>query len=127
MRTRTAEVEILDDVGLVPGMFARLTLKLKTEKETVVAPLEAVIVTPKGLRIAYVLEDGKAVQRKITTGIESGGRVQILSGVKPGEQLVVAGNEKLKDGIEVRLSGEKKPGSETAPPKGSPDKGGSGK
>jgi RND family efflux transporter MFP subunit len=127
MRTRTAEVEILDGVAMVPGMFARLTLKFKTEKDTVVVPSEAVIVTPKGLRVAYVVEGGKAVQRRISTGIEGGGKIQVISGLKPGEQLVVAGNEKLKDGTEVRLPGEKKPGSEKTKPKGSPDKGGSAK
>ena len=51
-------------------MFARLNLNLKTETDTVVVPSEAVIVTPKGLRVAYVIQDGKAVQRKIKTGLE---------------------------------------------------------
>ena len=108
MRTRTAEVEVVDTVDLVPGMFARLNLTLKSEKDTIAVPSEAVIVTPKGLRVAYVVEDGKAQQRKITTGIEGGGKIQILSGIKAGDQIVVAGNEKLKDGIEVRLPGLKK-------------------
>jgi multidrug efflux pump subunit AcrA (membrane-fusion protein) len=100
---------------------------LKTEKDTVVVPSEAVIVTPKGFRVAYVVQDGKAVQRKISTGIEGGGKVQVLSGIKPGEQLVVAGNEKLKDGVEVRLPGDPKPGSEKPKSKGSPGTGGSAK
>ena len=107
-RTRTAEVEVVDAVDLVPGMFARLNLTLKSEKDTIAVPSEAVIVTPKGLRVAYVVEDGKAQQRKITTGIEGGGKIQILSGIKAGDQIVVAGNEKLKDGVEVRLPGAEK-------------------
>jgi RND family efflux transporter MFP subunit len=127
MRTRTAEVEVTDNVALIPGMFARLSLKLKSEKEAVVVPSEAAIVTPKGLRVAYVIEDGKAMQRKIATGIEGEGKIQILSGIKPGEQIVVAGNEKLKDGLEIRLQGEQKQGSDKSKTKGSSDKGGSGK
>jgi membrane fusion protein, multidrug efflux system len=127
MRTRTVEVEVTDKVDLVPGMFARLGLILKSEKDTVVVPTEAVIVTPKGFRVAYVVEEGKALQRKIATGIEDGSKVQVLSGIRSGEQIVVAGNEKLKDGVEVRLQGEQKPGSGKSNPKGTPDEGGSAK
>jgi len=127
MRTRVAEVEVLDKVKLVPGMFARLSLKLRSEQDALVVPSEAVIVTPKGLRVAYVVEDGKAVQRKVETGIEGGGKVQILCCVKPGQQIVVAGNEKLKDGVEVRLQGDKKQGKEESEAKGDAAKGGAGK
>lgn len=105
MRTRTTEVELLDNVGLVPGMFARLILTLKSETNVVVVPSEAVTITPTGFRVAYIIEDGKALQRKVTTGVEASGKVQILSGIKPGDQVVVAGNEKLKDGLEIRLQG----------------------
>jgi len=127
MRTRTAEVEVLDEAKLVPGMFARLSLKLRSQKDAIVVPSEAVIVTPKGSRVAYVVEEGKAVQRKVDTGIEGGGKVQILSGVQPGQQIVVAGNEKLKDGVEVRLQGDQKQGPEKSKSKGDADKGGAGK
>jgi RND family efflux transporter MFP subunit len=103
MRTQTAEVELLDPAKLVPGMFARLAAALRTETGTAVVPGEAVIVTPKGDRVAYVIQDDRAHRREISTGLESKGRVQVLSGLKPGEQVVVAGNEKLKDGTKVRL------------------------
>jgi len=110
MRTRTVEIEIVDAVELVPGMFARLSLALKSEKNTIAVPSEAVIVTPNGLTVAYVVEDGKARQRKITTGIEGGGKIQILSGINAGDQVVIAGNEKLKDGLEIRLQAAGTPG-----------------
>ncbi|MFH0821348.1 MAG: efflux RND transporter periplasmic adaptor subunit [Pseudomonadota bacterium] len=126
MRTRIAEVQVTDKVDLVPGMFARLNLALRSERDAVVVPSDAVIVTPKGLRVAYVIQDDKAIQRKVTTGIESGGKTQILSGVKPGERIVVAGNEKLKDGTEVRMPPDKKP-SEEGGAKGASDRGGAGK
>ncbi len=102
-RTRTVEAELDETVALVPGMFARVRLPLRTVKDAVVVPADAVIVTPKGGRVAYVIEEGKAVQRKVVTGIEEGGKVQIVSGLKAGETLVVAGNERLKDGAAVRV------------------------
>ena len=109
MRTRTVEVEVIEPVALVPGMFARARLPLQTVKDAVVVSADAVIVTPKGGRVAYVIEDGKAIQRKIVLGIEEGGKVQIVSGLKPGETLVIAGNEKLKDGVAVRVPETGKP------------------
>jgi RND family efflux transporter MFP subunit len=127
MRTRTAEVQVIDPVALVPGMFARLSLILKSEKNTLVVPSDAVVVTPKGLRVAYVVEDGKAQQQKITTGIEGGGKIQILSGIKEGDQIVVAGNEKLKDGMEIRLPGGEKKGPEQPKPQEGKDKGAAGR
>ena len=120
MRTRTAEVEIQDPIKLTPGMFARLTLNLKTVTDTVVVPSEAVIVTPKGLRIAYTIQDGKAVQRKIKTGLENKKQIQVLEGLNAGDALVVAGNEKLKDGLEIRVPQPDKPKSDSP---GSPQKG----
>jgi membrane fusion protein (multidrug efflux system) len=118
MRTRTAEVEITDPVDLVPGMFARLSLILHSETDTISVPSEAVIVTPKGARVAYVVVDGKAQQRKVQTGIEGAGKIQIVSGIKAGDQIVIAGNEKLRDGLEIRLQADGKGGK--AAPTGQP-------
>ena len=120
MRTRTVEVEIQDPIKLTPGMFARLTLNLKTVTDTVVVPSEAVIVTPKGLRVAYTIQDGKAVQHKIKTGLENKKQIQVIEGLNVGDALVVAGNEKLKDGLEIRLPQPDKAKSDSP---GSPQKG----
>jgi len=87
-------------------MFARLKLPLQTVAEATVVPREAIIVTPNGDRIAFVFKDGKALRRKLETGIEGDGRVQIITGLQPGEKVVVAGNEKLRDGMEVKAQGE---------------------
>jgi len=103
MRTRTAEAVLDDPVHLIPGMFARIEVILHSVPEAVTVPSQAVIVTPRGEHIAFVLEDGKAVRRKVETGIEKEGRVQIVKGIQTGEQVIVSGNEKLKDGVEVQV------------------------
>jgi len=105
-RTRTVEAKLDYPIALIPGMFARLKLPLQTVTAATVVPREAVIVTPNGERIAFVLKEGKALRRKLETGIEGDGRVQILTGLQPGEQVVVAGNEKLREGMEVKVQGE---------------------
>lgn len=110
LRTRTIELAVGDDAALAPGMFGRVLLILESAADAVTVPVQAVITTPTGAQVAFVAADGKAVQRKVQTGIEEGGRVQILSGLQPGEKVIVAGQEKLKDGAEIRLPGPPKGG-----------------
>jgi membrane fusion protein (multidrug efflux system) len=105
MRTRTAEAVLDGPVDLIPGMFARIEVLLQSVPEAVTVPSETVIVTPKGDRIAFVVLDGKAVRKKVETGIEKDGRVQITKGIQPGDQVIVSGNEKLKEGAEVQARG----------------------
>ena len=104
-RTRTVEAELDYPLALIPGMFARLKLPLQTVANAIVVPREAVLVTPNGERIAFVLKDGKALRRKLETGIEGEGLVEVTSGLQPGDKVVVAGNEKLRDGMEVKAQG----------------------
>jgi membrane fusion protein (multidrug efflux system) len=116
MRTRTVELTLDGPAALMPGMFARVRLVIESVPGALVIPREAVTVTPAGGQVVFVVEDGKAAQRRVTTGIEEAGQVQILSGLKTGEKVVVAGHEKLKDGAAVRLpEGGKSP---VAPDKG---------
>lgn len=103
-RTRTIEIDIIQKVSLLPGMFARLTLKLETVASAVIIPVEGIMITPEGRQVIFVIKEGKAVQREVVTGIEEGKRIQIIDGVEPGEEVVVAGNETLKNGREVRQS-----------------------
>ena len=105
MRTRTAEVKLDYPVALIPGMFARLQVVIETATDAVVVPGDAVLVLPNGEKVAFILKDGKAQRRVVQTGLEAGGKVQIVSGVQPGETVVTAGNEKLKDGMEVKAQG----------------------
>ncbi len=105
MRTRTAEVTLDYPVALIPGMFARLQVVMETVAEAVAVPGDAVLIMPNGEKVAFALKDGKAQRRVVKTGLETGGQVQIVSGVQPGETVITAGNEKLKDGMEVKVQG----------------------
>jgi len=84
-------------------------IKEKDELDRVIKLVDAgaVQVLANGDHVAYVIENGKAVLRKVETGIESNGAVAILQGVRKAEQVVVAGNETLKNGTEVTLIEEK--------------------
>ncbi len=119
MRTRTIEITIKEPVDLLPGMFGRLQLILESIADARIIPARALLVTPGGDHVVFIVENEKAFQRRIKTGIEEKGRLQILSGVSPGEQMIVSGQEKLKDGAPIRLPG--KP-SESNTKSGSSDK-----
>jgi membrane fusion protein (multidrug efflux system) len=108
MRTRTVEAVIEDSVNPVPHTFARLTLELQAAENVIVVPIEAIRATPKGGRVLFVIKEGRAVRRKVKLGIEGKKRVQVISGLEPGEQVVIAGNERLKDGVPVRIAGKGK-------------------
>ena len=51
----------------------------------------------------YVVEDGKAVQKNVVTGIEQEKTIEIISGVKPGEKVVVTGQNRIREGIPVKI------------------------
>jgi membrane fusion protein (multidrug efflux system) len=105
MRTRTIELTVQEPVELVPGMFGRVRLIIESVSDAVTVPVQAIIISPVGAQVAFVAAEGNAVQRKVQTGIEESGRVQILSGLTPGEKVIVSGQERLKDGAEIRLPG----------------------
>jgi membrane fusion protein (multidrug efflux system) len=103
------EITLDKPIDLLPGMFARLKVLLKNIDDAVVVPLEALVTTPKG-QVVFVVEDGKAIARAVKTGIEADNRIQMVSGVQPGDKVIVAGNEKLKNGVEISLAMDEKSG-----------------
>jgi len=104
-RTRIVEARILDPgtnpVDLVPGLFARVSVKAPEGRSGVLVPEKALVTTPRGETVLFIVEDGTARVRSVTTGLEEGRLVQILDGVAAGESVVVAGNENLTDGAVV--------------------------
>jgi membrane fusion protein (multidrug efflux system) len=106
--TRIVEGTIAGDVVLVPGMFARLEVTLSSVPEAVAVPRESVLRQGDTETVVFVIKPGGLVERRLVkTGIEDAGRVQIVAGVKPGEQVAVAGHARLRDGMKVRLTNER--------------------
>ncbi len=102
-RTRTVEAEIIDPANIAPNMFARVQLEMARANNTLLIPAEAILITSAGDKMVYVIEDGMAISRTIHTGIEDGQQTQVLEGLAPGDNVVVAGNEQLEAGTAVRV------------------------
>ncbi|MFW6367371.1 MAG: efflux RND transporter periplasmic adaptor subunit, partial [bacterium] len=103
-RTRTVEAKLEAQAKLMPYQFARLILHLETIENAVTIPADAILETPDGKQVVFIIEDGKARRRKVEIGIEQQRRVQVTKGLAPGENVVVTGNEMLKNGMQVRSS-----------------------
>jgi membrane fusion protein (multidrug efflux system) len=102
-RTLAAEVHVPNRQRLLkPGMFARVTLVLAEEKKAFLIPAEAII-EEEGRSYVYSVADGKAARKAVKRGWEQDGVVAIRDGVAEGEEIVVAGQHRLKPGIKVRL------------------------
>jgi RND family efflux transporter MFP subunit len=102
----TRQVEVLAWVKnpgpLKPGFFAEVTLAGEARKNALIMPEGAVQASEQGF-VTYVVDQGKAHLRPIEIGLRTGnGSVEILSGVKPQETVVIEGSDRLADGLEVK-------------------------
>ena len=106
--TRTSSVEIVLDnekqAGgrLRPGMFGQAAIVEKSFAGTLTVPEGALHASETGLYV-YVVADGKAAQREVATGIQDGGRVQILGGLAEGDEVIIFGGNNLRDGEAVTV------------------------
>lgn len=104
--TRTFPVEIQltnRDQKVRPGMFARATLNFGTQDNVVVPDLAIVKRAGSGDRYVYVYKDGKVSYNKVELGRRMDTEYELLSGVENGSQVVIAGQTKLANGVEVQV------------------------
>ncbi len=91
------------DTALRPGMFARVRLITKEERDALVLPEQAVV--PQGDdQYVFRVIDGKAVRTSVDVGQRRGGRVEIVKGLAAGDMVVIAGQLKLRDGTPVNVA-----------------------
>jgi len=102
-RTRMIEAKVLDPVDLIPHLFARLSVRGRVAEDAVLVPDAAIVTMPRGHKVVYVANGGKASMRKVTIGLEQDQRVQVTDGVQAGEMVVIDGNLNLRDGVPVEL------------------------
>ena len=101
-RTRTIEISLVQSPKLLPGMFARAFLERETIQEAITVPVHSLVPAPGGGMAIFIIQNEKAALLRVETGIEQDGRIHVLSGLKDGDQLIVSGHEKLKEGATVK-------------------------
>jgi len=96
------------DNRVLPEMSAKVSFlseKSKEEQEqlpVLTAPLSAVE-DLNGKKVSYLVIDDIAVQKEISTGRLFGNYVEVLSGLSEGDKIIDNLNEKIKDGVQVKV------------------------
>ena len=106
-RTRVLEAVPSSPVAMMPAMFVRIRLVLESATDVAVIPAAAVATDPNGQSVAYTVDNGLIRIRPLEVGLEEEERVAVVDGLTPGEQVVVGGLGKLKDGARVEAAEEK--------------------
>jgi membrane fusion protein, multidrug efflux system len=91
------------DNRLFPSQFVNARLLIETRRGATVVPTAAVQQSPRGAFV-YVLRPDRTVGvRQVTVGVTDGDDVSIEQGLAVGEQVVVEGTERLRDGAAIEL------------------------
>ena len=84
---------------LWPGAFVAVRLAVQTLKDAVIVPQAAIIQVARG-KIVYVVEQGKAAARPVEV-VHAAGADAVVTGVQPGERVVLEGRQNLRPGAAV--------------------------
>jgi membrane fusion protein, multidrug efflux system len=91
------------DNRLFPSQFVNARLLIETQRGATVVPTAAIQQSPRG-SFVYVLRPDRTVGvRQVTVGVTDGDDVSIEQGLAVGEQVVVEGTERLRDGAAIEL------------------------
>ncbi len=102
-RTATIKLDLAPNPALRPGQFVRVIFPGATTK-TLMVPTQALSLFGQMERV-FVVADNQAHLRLVRSGAQRDGQVEIVSGLNPGEQVVVAGGaSQLVDGQPVRVT-----------------------
>lgn len=124
----TRNVRVRAEVGngdgrLRPGMFVEVRVQLGEGTKVLPLPASAVIHAPYGDSV-FVVEDVTGPDGKTYRGVRQqfvkvhgsrGDQVGVVSGLKPGEEIVSSGGFKLRNGAAVVVNNEVQPGNDPAP------------
>jgi len=99
--------------ALKAGSSASVSMVAQTVPDALIVPAEALVVDDEGKKSVMVIgSDGIAHKREVETGVQTTDSLQIVSGVKPGEQVVSAGAYGLPDKTKVKVEAPAPPGKE---------------
>ena len=102
-RTMDTQVDIPNaDGSLIPGMYAEVHLHLGNRPNTLSVPVDAIDGVGTAVEQAYVVRFGVIHVVQVTTGLQTPTRLQVLSGLQRGDQVVVGRHSGLSEGEKVQ-------------------------
>jgi len=103
--TRTLQVRATvqgNQSGLLPGNFAKVTINFEPDPNAIMIPSQAIVPQARGKRV-FVYDNGKSKAVDVTTGLRDSANVQIVSGLKAGDTVLITGLLSLKPDGKVSL------------------------
>ena len=117
-RTLLTEVQVDNKAAkLLAGMYVLVNFQQMHGSPEIDIPGDAVVVRGDKNQIALV-ENGVIHLQPVEIGRDFGASVEVLNGVKPGDQLVTTVTDEVKEGVEVQTRQGKVPGTNSSPTSG---------
>ena len=88
--------------SIKPGMIAQIYFSIDESKDVFMLPIDAVI-QEETEYFVYVVEDGRAIRKTVKADIDNGEYIEIISGIKAEDNIIVSGQEFVKDMSSVRI------------------------
>lgn len=105
VQTRTMETEIdceNRDGRLMPGMYTDTVLSMQSKKDVLTIPLESVVRNASDATVLAVNSQNVLEERHVKLGIEDSARVEVISGLSPGERVVIGNRSQFRTGQRVQ-------------------------
>ena len=102
-RTLLVEIDVNNPTGtLLTGSYAEVHLAVPTQASTFLIPVNTLLFRTEGLRVGIV-KDGKVVLTAVTPGHDFGDQIEIVSGVKVNDQVIINPPDSIVSGQEVQI------------------------
>jgi RND family efflux transporter MFP subunit len=109
-RTLLIEVDVANPTGtLLTGSYAEVHLAVPRESSAYVIPVNTLIFRSQGLHVG-VVKDGKVVLTTVTAGHDFGNTIEIVSGLKPDDQVIINPPDSIVHGQQVKVVNATLPG-----------------
>jgi RND family efflux transporter MFP subunit len=108
-RTLLTEVQVVNQGGLLmPGMYSQVDLAVPRKDPPLAIPGDTLVVRSNGPQVAVVSADGSVHYQKVQIGRDFGDKLEVLSGLKEGDQLVVNPSDSIREGAKVKPAAKEK-------------------
>jgi len=101
-RTLLAEVQVDNRTGLLmPGMYAQVNFETARSRPPMIVPGEALLIRADGPKVARVMPDHTVHFQHVQLGRDYGESVEVVSGIEPGDQVVINPGDRIQEGVTV--------------------------
>jgi len=102
-RTLLVEIDVANPTGtLLTGSYAEVHLAVPAQASTFLIPVNTLIFRSQGLHVG-VVKDGKVVLTPVTAGHDFGNQIEIVSGLKPDDQVIINPPDSIIHGQQVQI------------------------